>query len=84
MICIRHLEMASCTDDVTALTVEDVLKLSPKFWQLHIDPITCLDGAATTLLTIHYNLCLGTLAPYAKTRRDLRQLVKDLAERKVV
>ena len=39
--------------------MEDVLFLSPKFWDLHTDPIACIDGA-TTLLTIHYNRCAGT------------------------
>ena len=46
------------------LTAEDVLYLRPKFWALHTDLIAPLDGAATTLITIQYNLAAGTLAPH--------------------
>jgi acyl-CoA oxidase len=60
----------------TDLTVEDILYLSPKFWNMHTDPIACIDAAAETLLTIQYNLCAGTLATYLKGRPDLAPLLK--------
>src|SRR6266404_1989061 len=62
----------------TALTVEDILFLSPKFWEMHTDPIACIDGAAGTLLTIQYNLCAGTLATYVEGRPDLTPLLKQV------
>lgn len=37
-----------------------------------------LDGSVATLLTIHYNLCLGTIAMYLKTRLDLQPIVDKL------
>jgi hypothetical protein len=46
------------------LTVEDIRNLTPRFWQFHIDPILLMDGGLVTLLTIHTNLCAGTLAKF--------------------
>jgi acyl-CoA oxidase len=55
----------------SALTPQDVIFLTPKFWQMHQDQIVLCDGGTTTLLTIHYNLAVGTLAPYALQRPEL-------------
>ncbi|KAG2062739.1 acyl-CoA dehydrogenase NM domain-like protein, partial [Suillus decipiens] len=61
------------------ITLHDTLDLTQKFWDMHIDPIMVLDGAASTLLTIQYNLVAGTLAQYAATTRpDLVSLVEDI------
>jgi hypothetical protein len=60
----------------TALTPQDIVFMTPKFWALHVDQIAPLDGAATTLLTIQYNLAAGTLAPFAMKRPELRPLLK--------
>ncbi|KAH8085466.1 acyl-CoA dehydrogenase NM domain-like protein [Cristinia sonorae] len=60
------------------LTAEDVLYLRPKFWALHQDLITPKDGAATTLITIQYNLAAGTLAPFAAKRPELRPLLQQI------
>lgn len=54
----------------------DILTLSPKFWELHIDPIMCIDGAAATLLTLQYNCCAGTLANFIKTQPDVSDVLK--------
>ena len=62
------------------MTSEDVLYLSPKFWNMHTDPISWIDGAAVTLLTIQYNLCAGTLATYVKGRPDLVPLLKQVLD----
>lgn len=59
-----------------ALTIEDVLFLSPKFWDLHTDPIASIDGAAATLLTLQYNLCAGTLATYLPEQPSLAPLIQ--------
>lgn len=60
------------------MTMDDIVSLTPKFWQMHNDPIVLLDGAAITLLTIQYNLCAGTIARYARRRPELVPLVEDL------
>ncbi|KAI0644435.1 acyl-CoA dehydrogenase NM domain-like protein [Trametes meyenii] len=62
------------------MTIDDLLSLSPKFWQLHNDPAVLLDGGSITLLTIQYNLCAGTIARYAKRRPELIPLVEDLLQ----
>ncbi|KAI0267371.1 acyl-CoA dehydrogenase NM domain-like protein [Gloeopeniophorella convolvens] len=59
-----------------ALTAEDVLHLSPKFWSMHGDPISCLDLAATTLLTLQYNLCAGTIATFAHKQPSVKPVLK--------
>ncbi|KAH9942406.1 acyl-CoA dehydrogenase NM domain-like protein [Epithele typhae] len=60
------------------MTLDDVHNLTPKFWDMHSDPATAMDPAATTLLTIQYNLCAGTIALYSKHRPELVSLVDDL------
>ena len=53
-----------------------MLFLSPKFWDLHTDPIASIDGAAATLLTLQYNLCAGTLATYLPEQPRLAPLIQ--------
>ncbi|OJT05047.1 Acyl-coenzyme A oxidase, peroxisomal [Trametes pubescens] len=60
------------------MSIDDLLNLSPKFWQLHNDPITVMDFGTTTLLSIQYNLCAGTIARYIERRPELIPLVEDL------
>lgn len=62
------------------ITIDDIVKLTPKFWQLHSDPIGLLDGGAVTLLTIQYNLCCGTIAQYSNERPELVSLIDDLLQ----
>ncbi|KAL0954058.1 hypothetical protein HGRIS_005209 [Hohenbuehelia grisea] len=45
---------------------------------MHIDPITCLDGAATTLLTIQANLAAGTLAAHVDDQPCHRGLLEQM------
>lgn len=59
----------------SGLTADDVLHMTPKFWELHTDNLVTLDGGAFTLLTIQYNLAGGTLAPFAEKRPELRLLM---------
>jgi len=61
---------------VLALTTEDILFLSPKFWDLHTDPIASIDGAAASLLTLQYNLCAGTLVTYLPEQPGLAPLLQ--------
>jgi hypothetical protein len=67
-----------------ALSIKDISHLSPRFWALHSDPVLCLDGAASTLLTIQYNLCLGTLSPFLKERKDLLPLAAALLKYRIM
>ncbi|KAH9990765.1 acyl-CoA dehydrogenase NM domain-like protein [Russula vinacea] len=69
-------ERARAIGRAYALTAEDVLFLSPKFWDLHTDPVACIDGAAATLLTIQYNLCAGTLVTYLPEQPTLAPLLQ--------
>ncbi|KAI0292232.1 acyl-CoA dehydrogenase NM domain-like protein [Multifurca ochricompacta] len=69
-------ERARAIGRAYALTVKDVLFLSPKFWEMHTDPIACIDGAAETLVTIQYNLCAGTLATYLQVQPSLAPVLQ--------
>ncbi|KZV69236.1 acyl-CoA dehydrogenase NM domain-like protein [Peniophora sp. CONT] len=60
------------------LELEDIALLRPKFWELHLHPVLIHDGAATTLITIQYNLVIGTLARYAPRQPHLLPLLHDL------
>ncbi|KAH9851442.1 acyl-CoA dehydrogenase NM domain-like protein [Lenzites betulinus] len=62
------------------MTIDDLLSLTPKFWQMHNDPAVLLDGGSITLLTIQYNLCAGTIARYTGRRPELVSLVEDLLQ----
>ena len=54
------------------LTVEDIFHVSPKYSEFHTDPILLIDGSVPILLTIHYNLYIGTLAMFAPERPDVQ------------
>ncbi|KAF7797944.1 hypothetical protein EIP86_009151 [Pleurotus ostreatoroseus] len=60
------------------LSMNDILSLSQKFWDIHSDPTTIIDGAAMTLMTIQVNLVSGTIARHAVNRPELSSLVDDL------
>ncbi|KAJ7485054.1 acyl-CoA dehydrogenase NM domain-like protein [Mycena galericulata] len=53
------------------LTVDDILDVSRKYWEFQTDPIQMMDGATATLLTIHYNLCVGTIAMLAAGKQHI-------------
>ncbi|EIM91538.1 acyl-CoA dehydrogenase NM domain-like protein [Stereum hirsutum FP-91666 SS1] len=60
------------------LTVDDILHVSPRYWLFHTDPILVMDGSVATLLTIHFNLCIGTLAMFVSARSDLVKTIEEL------
>lgn len=62
-----------------ALSAQDILHLTPKFWAFHLDTIHMESTSAMILLCIHYNLCMGTLAQYHEGRPDLELLLEELA-----
>ncbi|KAH9918440.1 acyl-CoA dehydrogenase NM domain-like protein [Fomitopsis serialis] len=73
-------ERAKAIGKAYALTTQDLLLLSPRFWQLHTDPIWSMDGAAGTLNTLQYNCCGGTLAMFAKGRSDVADILQQVLE----
>ncbi|KAJ7121122.1 acyl-CoA dehydrogenase NM domain-like protein [Mycena epipterygia] len=69
-------ERAKAIAALYELTADDVLNVSPNYWEFHTDPILMMDGAVATLLTIHYNLCIGTIAMFpAGKQHILKQLL---------
>ncbi|OJD36606.1 acyl-dehydrogenase nm domain-like protein [Diplodia corticola] len=61
-----------------ALSLQDILTLSPKFWHFHLDTIHAAANNCLVLLTTHLNLCIGTLGSYLKDRPDLAPLIEKL------
>ena len=59
----KCLNVCSRPEDLSA---HDIVALTPKFWQLHTDPIWGIDIAAAALAMIQCNLCAGTIAPHAR------------------
>ncbi|KAI0811666.1 acyl-CoA dehydrogenase/oxidase [Xylaria sp. FL0064] len=62
----------------SGITLEDVLKLRPRFWEFHRHPIFARDSAMGTTLAIHWNLCVGTIGAYVQRRPDLVPLLEKL------
>lgn len=60
------------------LTADDVLNMTPKFWDLHLDPNISLDYGLFSILAAQINLTVGTLSRYLPTRPDLVPLVNSL------
>ena len=54
------------------------MNTTPKFWELQLDPILPMDGAVASLISLHLNLCAGTLARRAVGRPDLQYLLNKL------
>ncbi|OBZ66992.1 hypothetical protein A0H81_12978 [Grifola frondosa] len=50
----RSYEKAKATGLAYDLTIHDFFSLTPKFWELHNDPIVLLDGGAIT--TTHHSV----------------------------
>ncbi|GJJ13641.1 hypothetical protein Clacol_007897 [Clathrus columnatus] len=59
------------------LTSSDILHLSPRYWDFHTNPILVMDDSVSTLLTIQYNLFIGTLANFAEGRQDVQKIIFD-------
>ncbi|KAI1817998.1 acyl-CoA dehydrogenase/oxidase [Poronia punctata] len=62
----------------SGLTLEDIMQLSPKFWDFYRQHIIIRDSAVGTILSIHWNLCIGTIGSYAPLRPDLIPLLEKL------
>jgi acyl-CoA oxidase len=79
VLCIQYKQEYLLTQEV-GMQPEDVLSMTPKFWQLHLDLIFVMDMAASTLITIQYNLVAGTVALFAAERPDLQMILKELLD----
>ncbi|OQE16550.1 hypothetical protein PENFLA_c027G06212 [Penicillium flavigenum] len=71
-------QRAAAVVKIYGMTAVDVLQFTPKFWNLHLDPIGTLDCAAYTLMTIQINLAGGTLAPFAGKHPQYRKLLDQI------
>ncbi|KAL3428653.1 putative acyl-CoA oxidase [Aspergillus tetrazonus] len=58
------------------LSLKDVVEMSPAFWKLHIDMLTAMDGGAINLVSVQYNLFVGTVAPFAATHPELPSIIE--------
>lgn len=58
------------------LQVEDIVDLSPRFFDMHRDDIIIRDIGSHALLSIQHNLAAGTLAPYAKESPQVQELLE--------
>ncbi|THH16516.1 hypothetical protein EW146_g4131 [Bondarzewia mesenterica] len=72
-------ERAKAVAHAYALTSDDVLNMTEKFWKMHTDPAAAvMDGAASVLLTLQYNLCAGTLAMFAVKQPDVNEVLQEV------
>ncbi|KAI3336258.1 acyl-CoA dehydrogenase/oxidase [Ustulina deusta] len=62
----------------SGITLKDVVKLQPNFWDFYRHPICVRDTAMGTTLAIHWNLCIGTIGAYVNRRPDLAPLLEKL------
>ncbi|KAF3385510.1 Peroxisomal acyl-coenzyme A oxidase 3 [Penicillium rolfsii] len=58
------------------LSLNDVVEMTPAFWKLHMDMLTAMDGGAINLLSVAYNLFIGTVAPFAATHPELPAIIE--------
>ncbi|KAJ7061466.1 acyl-CoA dehydrogenase NM domain-like protein [Mycena amicta] len=71
-------EKAQKVAEAYGLSLDDIASLSDKFWDFHPHPIVCENAATTVLLTIQFNLCIGTILDHVGKRPDLMGLLQDL------
>lgn len=60
------------------LTVDDVLDLTPKFWNMHMDGIILSDIGSHVLLSVQHNLVAGTIAPFAHESKAIQSLLQKI------
>ncbi|KAJ8124039.1 hypothetical protein ONZ43_g151 [Nemania bipapillata] len=72
-------ERARSLINAVGMTTEDIRSLKPKFWDFHRHAFI-LDSGAWTILTIHWNLCIGTISSFLPERSDLLPLLQALEQ----
>ena len=70
-------------DWTQVLTVDDVLDLTSKFWDMHMDGIVLSDIGAHVLLSVQHNLVAGTIAPFAHGSEAIHSLLQKILSFKV-
>ena len=60
--------------------IDDILELTPRFWDMHKDGIMLNDIGAHAMLSIQYNLVVGTIAPYTHQHPDIDILLQKLMD----
>ncbi|GJJ05964.1 hypothetical protein Clacol_000151 [Clathrus columnatus] len=74
---------AKAVAQVFKLTTTDILHVSPRYWEFHTDPILVMDDSVVTLLTIQYNLFIGTIARFAKGRPDIEKTISEALDYRI-
>jgi acyl-CoA oxidase len=67
-----------------ALSVDDVLNVTPKFWSMHLDLVFLLDFGTAVIIGGHVNLTIGTIARYLPERPDLCPLMHSMLEMETI
>ena len=81
MLTVNSLPQLSCLqatnwDLYIDLTLKDVVEMTPAFWKLHMDMLTAMDGGAINLVSVQYNLFVGTVAPFAASHPELPSIIE--------
>lgn len=63
---------------ILVLTVDDILDLTPKFWNMHMDGIILSDIGSHVLLSVQHNLVAGTIAPFAQGSGAIQNLLQKI------
>jgi hypothetical protein len=69
-----YLQLTNCNG--TGLSLQDVVEMTPAFWKLHMDMLTAMDGSAINLISVGYNLFVGTVAPFLPTHPELGPIIQ--------
>ncbi|KAJ5614696.1 acyl-CoA dehydrogenase/oxidase, partial [Penicillium herquei] len=70
----------SAVSDEVGLTIDDIVHLTPKFWNYHQELIHTTAVPAFILVTIQYNLVAGTIGRYIAKRPDLWGLLDSIVK----
>lgn len=81
--CIKSYENASYLMRVYPLSANDIKNQSDRLFALH-EWVTMVDGTLMTILTIHYNLCLGTLLANKKSTIQHAKTIEQLLTGKFI
>ncbi|KAJ5704134.1 acyl-CoA dehydrogenase/oxidase [Penicillium malachiteum] len=73
-------EHARASAQEFGLTIDDIIHLTPKFWNYHQELIHTIAMPAFVLVTIQYNLVAGTIGRYITKRPDLWGLLNSIVK----
>jgi acyl-CoA oxidase len=73
-----HYKRAQSICVQSGLSQDDIMNLTPKYWDFHFDLIAARDMTAYIIAMIHINLCIGTLCSFIPHRPDLQPLLDRL------